>query len=163
MTTISTAIPAANPAANAPRAGGGVRGYLGDVVRAMGSGYAALTDATSVEAERASIHPFEGVTGLTGALRDATRNVRGLGRATGLLHTGAGFGMLIAANTVASGLRAPGDSVVDLTHRAADLIDGRDAAPAWSLGWGVRPAAPQAGVAEQASADALALAELGIG
>lgn len=161
MTSISNPTPSPLPPGVAPRAGGGIRGYLGDAIRALGSGYSAITDAAATQADRSSIHPFEGVTGMTAALRDATQNVRGVNKATGLLHMGAGFGMLIAATNVTNGLRAPGESVVDLTHHAADLLDGRDTAPGWSVGWGVRGS--DAAQPERASADGDALAELGIG
>lgn len=133
---LSTQLPASPDAK--PREGGGVQGFLGDIIRASAAGYDAAARATAVEADKAGIHPFEAVTTLTGKLKQKTANVKGVSKATGLLHTVGGFGMLLLTANVSSSLRAPGGTAVDLAGRLADAIDGRSTAKGWNLGWGVR-------------------------
>jgi hypothetical protein len=149
--TVLTLPPAATPGAPAapvadPRAGG-VQGLIGDAIRSSAAGYQTATRTSSVQAEKAAIHPFESVSTITGLLKDKTANIKGVGRATGLLHTIGGFALLIMSSNVTSSLKTPGDSAVDIANRVADLIDGRQTAEGWNLGWGVgrtgnQPVAP---------------------
>lgn len=145
MTTISstpTAAPApATPAAPAPRGNGGVQGVIGDLLRSGAAGYEQATKMSGVQADKAAIVPFESVSTATGLIKDKTANIKGVSKATGLLHTVGGFAMLIMASNVGSSLKAPGATGVDLANRAADLIDGKKTAQGWSLGWGVRAGA----------------------
>lgn len=165
MTAISAAqtTPVTPPTApvGAPRTGG-VQGAIGSLIRSTGAGYQAAARQTAVEADKAAIHPFEAVTTATGLLKEKTANIKGVNRATGLLHTIGGFGMLILTANVSGTLRAPGDTAVDLTNRVADLIDGRDTAKGWSIGWGVRSEQQPVGSAPVASS-ALGAALAGAG
>jgi hypothetical protein len=153
--TPPTTAPNAGAPAGDPRAGGGgVQGLIGDVIRSSAAGYQAVARGTAVEADKAAIHPFEAVSTATGLLKDKTAKVKGVNKATGLLHTIGGFAMLILTSNVSGTLRAPGETAVDVANRVADMIDGRDTAQGWNLGWGVRttdgavePAAGQAPVA----------------
>lgn len=129
----------AQPAAEAPAAaGGGVQGLIGDALRSGAAGYQAVSRQSSVQADKAAIHPFEAVTTATGLLKEKTAGIKGVNRATSILHTVGGFGMLILTANVSAGLRSPGETAVDVVGRVADAIDGRDTANGWSLGWGVR-------------------------
>ena len=149
MTTISnvpTAAPVAAPApaapANAaPRGNGGIQGVVGDLIRSGSAGYEQATKMSGVQADKAAIVPFESVSTATGLLKDKTANIKGVSKATGALHTIGGFAMLIMASNVGSSLKSPGATGVDLGNRVADLIDGKQTAQGWSLGWGVRTGA----------------------
>lgn len=141
MTSISTTPPAmyatasSQPAADPRAGGGGVQGLIGDAIRASAAGYQAAARRSGVEADKAAIHPFEAVSTATGLLKDKTANIKGVGKATGLLHTIGGFGMLILTANVAGTLRSPGDTAVDLGNRVADMIDGKQSAQGWNSGW----------------------------
>lgn len=169
MTTISTTPPAATatsapakPEAD-PRAGGGIQGLIGDVIRSSASGYQAAVRSSAVEADKAAIHPFEAVATTTGVIKDKTANIKGVNKATGLLHTIGGFAMLILTSNVSGTLRAPGDTAVDLANRVADLIDGKDTGKGWSIGWGVGAAGEQpAGEPVASSSIGAALANSGM-
>lgn len=137
-TPVATPTPtAAKPDADV-RAGSGVQGVIGDLIRGSVAGYQATTRQTAVQADKASIYPFETVSTATSLLKQKTANVKFVGKATGLLHTIGGFALLIAASNVSSSLKSPGDSAVDLGNRVADAIDGRRTAEGWNLGWGIR-------------------------
>lgn len=156
MTSISTTpqpttTPSA-PVADAPRAGGGVQGFIGDVIRSAAAGYQTATRVAGVEADKAAIHPFEGVSTITGTLKEKTANVKGLNKLTGPLHTIGGFALLIMTANTSSALRAPGDTAVDLGNRIADAIDGRKTTNGWNLGWGIR--SPEGGDGDEGSAGA---------
>ena len=148
-TTISAQTHGVQPQAD-PRAGGGIQGVIGDVLRAGAAGYQQATKSTGIQADKAAIYPFETVSTATNLLKQKTANIKGVSTVTGLLHTIGGFALLIGAANVTGGLTAPGRTTVDLANRVADLIDGRDTARGWSLGWGViaepstekQPAAP---------------------
>lgn len=118
--------------------GGGVQGAIGNLIRSGSAGYATASAAMAVQSDKAAIHPFETVMTLTGFLKEKTAGIKGLAKATSLLNTIAGFGMLIGSATVSGTLRAPGQTAQDLGNRVADLIDGRKTAGPPSLGWGVR-------------------------
>lgn len=130
---------AAEPAGTAPAvAGGGLQGLIGDALRSGAAGYQAVARQSAVQADKAAIHPFEAVTTATGLLKEKTSGLKGVNRATGILHTVGGFAMLILTANVSAGLRSPGETAVDVANRVADAIDGRDTAQGWSLGWGIR-------------------------
>lgn len=136
---VATPVTGQPDAATAPElAGGGVQGLIGDALRSGAAGYQAVTRQSAVQADKAAIHPFEAVTTATGLLKEKTAGVKGLNRATSILHTVGGFGMLILTANVSAGLRSPGETAVDVVNRVADAIDGRETAHGWSLGWGIR-------------------------
>lgn len=126
------------PAPNPEIAGGGIQGIIGDLIRSTTAGYKQASKLTAVQADKAAIVPFETVITGTSLLKDKTAHIKGVGKATGLLNTIAGFGMLIMTSNVASTLRAPGETAVDIGNRVADLIDGKDTAEGWGIGWGIR-------------------------
>jgi hypothetical protein len=128
--TFPTTAPAAS---SSPNLG---QDAVADVLRAGGAGYAAAASKAAVQVDKAAITPFEGVLTLTGLLKGKTANIPVLGKATGLLHTIAGFGLLIAAASVAGAVRAPGNAAHDISNKVADVIDG-GATSASSLNWGV--------------------------
>lgn len=137
--TPSTAAPAA-PAApvTAPRAGGGVQGVIGDLIRSSAAGYQQATKLAGVQVDKGAIHPFETVATATGLLKQKTANVKGVSKATSLIHTIGGFALLILSANASSTMRSPGETAVDLGNRVADAIDGKDTAQGWALGWGLR-------------------------
>ncbi|MCW2922200.1 MAG: hypothetical protein JWL76_2074 [Thermoleophilia bacterium] len=141
-TPVITATPRLSPATPvAPKpevAGGGVQGIIGDLIRSTTAGYQQATKLAAVQADKAAIVPFETVITGTSLLKDKTANIKGVGKATGLLNTIAGFAMLIMSSNVSSTLRAPGETAVDIGNRVADLIDGKDTAQGWGIGWGIR-------------------------
>jgi hypothetical protein len=165
--TITSAPPAAapthQPAAADPRAGAGVQGAIADLIRGSASGYQTATRIAGVQADKAAIHPFETVSTATGLLKQKTANIKGLNRATGMLHTIGGFGLLIMTANLSSGIKAPGNTAVDLGNRVADLIDGRSTAKGWSLGWGINvdPASPPSDAALAASPESTVGSALG--
>lgn len=119
------------------RAGGGVQGFIGDAIRGGVAGYQAATNQSGVQVDKAAIHPFETVTTATGLIKSKTAGIKYVNKATGLLHTVGGFGMLILSSNLSATMRAPGNVAVDLGNRLADLIDGKTTAAGSSLGWGV--------------------------
>lgn len=123
-------------AATKPRQGGGIQGFLGDVLRGAGAGYAAATNTASVQVDKAMIHPFESVSTATGLIKEKTAGIKYVSKATSLLHTVGGFALLIGTSNISGGMKAPGATGNDLLTRIADVIDGRDTAQGWSLGWG---------------------------
>lgn len=133
--TSSAASSAQQPAAAEPRAGGGIQGLIGDALRGAGSGYAQATKMAGVQADKAAIHPFETVSTATGLLKEKTANIKGLSRATGLLHTIGGFAMLIMTANASGIVRQPGATASELAHKAADMIDGRETTNGFSPGW----------------------------
>lgn len=145
-TPMTTAMPATPHPASAPvgtpradsRAGGGIQGIIGDLIRSTTAGYKQATKMTGVQADKAAMIPFETVSTGTGLLKDKTAHIKGVGKATGLLHTIGGFALLIMSANTTSTLRAPGETAVDIGNRVADLIDGRDTAAGWGIGWGIR-------------------------
>lgn len=126
--------------AKAPVSGskGGVHAAIGDALRGAGAGVGGVTRQEGIVVEKAAMVPFEAVVTVTSELKKATANVPVLGKATSLLHTITGFGMLIGAMTVSQLIRTPGDVAVSATHGAADLIDGKNTNP------GLRGAFPTA-------------------
>ncbi len=142
-TTIATpATPAPAPVATTPetdpRAGSGVQGIIGDLIRSTTAGYKQATKMTGIQADKAAMIPFETVSTGTALLKDKTAHIKGVNKATGLLHTIGGFALLILTANTTSTLRAPGETAVDIGNRVADLIDGRDTAEGWGIGWGIR-------------------------
>lgn len=138
MTSISaTPSQPATPVATDPRAGTGIQGAIGNLIRGSVAGYAQATRTTAVQADKAAIHPFEAVTTATGLLKSSTANIKGVSKATSLVHTIGGFALLIMNANTSSMLRAPGETAVDIGNRVADMIDGKDTAKGWNLGWGV--------------------------
>lgn len=121
-----------------PRAGGGVQGVIGDLIRSTTAGYKQATKMTGIQADTAAMIPFETVSTGTALLKEKTAHIKGVGRATGLLHTIGGFALLIMTSNMSSTLRGPGETAVDIGNRVADLIDGKDTAQGWGLGWGIR-------------------------
>jgi hypothetical protein len=137
--TPSTPTPAAEATPELdPRAGTGVQGIIADLIRSTAAGYKQASKLTGVQADKAAIIPFETVTTGTGLLKEKTANVKFVNKATGLLHTIGGFALLIMTSNASSTLRAPGETAVDIGNRVADLIDGRDTAQGWGIGWGIR-------------------------
>lgn len=141
----ATTIPATTAAAPKPeadpRAGTGIQGVIGDALRGAGSGYQQATKLTGVQADKAAIHPFEAVTTATGLLKEKTANVKGVGKATGLIHTIGGFAMLIMTANAAGILRSPGQTGSEIAHKVADLIDGEQTAKGFTPGWFMTPPA----------------------
>jgi len=131
-TSASTPVPVADPLGV-----GGIRGGIADFIRGSGAGYQAATREASIVADKAAIHPFETVATATALLKDVTKNIKYVNKATSLVNTIGGFALLIGVSNVTTGLRSPGDTASDLAHRVADLIDGKKTARGWSLGWGV--------------------------
>lgn len=125
------------PAAD-PRAGGGVQGIIGDLIRSSAAGYQQATKLAGVQVDKGAIHPFETVSTATGLLKEKTAGIKGVGKATSLLHTIGGFALLIMSANASSTMRSPGETAVDIGNRVADIIDGKDTAQGWALGWGVR-------------------------
>lgn len=156
-----SAVPSTTPPAADPQAGGGVHGAIGDLLRGGAAGYQAAARMEAVQADTAAIVPFETVISATSLLKDKTAHIKGVGKATSLLNTIAGFGMLILASNVSGTLRAPGDTAVDLAGRVADAIDGKETTAGWSIGWGVRS---QAGTPNAVATSSLgaALATAGV-
>ena len=122
------------PAPTPEVAGGGIQGIIGDLIRSSTAGYKQASKLTGVQADKAAIIPFETVTTATGLLKEKTANIKGVNKATGLLHTIGGFALLIMTSNMSSTLRAPGETAVDIGNRVADLIDGKDTAEGWGLG-----------------------------
>lgn len=131
---------AAAPAAD-PRAGTGVQGVIGDILRGAGAGYEQATKMTSVQADKAAIHPFETVTSATGLLKDSTKDIKVVNKATGILHTIGGFAMLIMTANVGGVLRSPGVTGSEIAHKVADLVDGRNTSKGFTPGWFMTPPA----------------------
>lgn len=138
VTTTPSAPSAAQKPEADPRAGGGVQGVVGDLLRSSVAGYKQATKLTAVQAEKAAMVPFEAVTTGTGLLKDKTANIKFVNKGTSLLHTVGGFALLIMSMNATSTLRSPGETAVDIGNRVADLIDGKDTAEGWGLGWGIR-------------------------
>ncbi len=136
VSSVSTPAPDASKPAD-PVVAGGAHAAVGDMLRSASDGYQTAASQLAVQSDKAAIYPFEAVTTLTGLLRDRTAAIKGLNKATSMLHTIGGMAMLIMANTVSSTLRAPGDTAHDVAYRVADAIDGRKTASGWNLGWGV--------------------------
>lgn len=141
--TPAIATPPAPAASSAPTpdeslAGTGVQSIIADAIRGTVAGYKQSTRMSGVQADTAAMIPFETVVTSTGLLKNATANVPGVNKATGLLHTIGGFAMLILTSNVSGTIKAPGETAVDLGNRVADLIDGRDTAQGWGIGWGIR-------------------------
>ncbi len=130
---VDTAAPEADP-----RAGTGVQGVIADLIRGSVAGYKQATKLTGVQADKAAIIPFETVATGTALLKDKTANIKFVNKGTSLLHTIGGFALLILTANASSTLRSPGETAVDIGNRVADLIDGRDTAQGWGLGWGIR-------------------------
>ncbi|MCW2928302.1 MAG: hypothetical protein JWM86_2270 [Thermoleophilia bacterium] len=133
-----TASPAGSTPVADPRAGGGVQGIIGDLIRSSTAGYQQATKLAAVQVDKGAIHPFETISTATGLLKEKTANIKGVNKATGLLHTIGGFALLIMTANASSTMRSPGDTAVDLGNRLADIIDGKDTAQGWALGWGLR-------------------------
>jgi hypothetical protein len=131
------------PEDTAPRAGGGVQGVIADLIRSTAGGYKQATKLTGVQADKAAIIPFETVSTATGMLKEKTAHIKGVNKATSLAHTIGGFALLILTANASSTLRSPGETAVDVGNRVADLIDGRDTAQGWGIGWGIR--SPESG------------------
>lgn len=128
----------ATPVSGSPRAGvGGVQGAIGDLIRASAAGFQTSTNGNAITVDKAAIVPFEGVMTATGVLKEKTAHIKGLSKATGLINTVAGYGMLILTANVSGSVRSPGNTVVDLGGRLADLIDGKKTATGWHVGWGL--------------------------
>lgn len=163
MTTISKT-PATTPPVAAPSALGRAQRAVADFVRAAGAGYNAVSKQSAVEVDKAAIHPFEAVSTVTGVIKDKTANIKGVNRATNILHTIGAFGMLVLTANVSGTVRAPGETASDIANHIADAIDGRKTANGWGIGWGLRSAAdkPASGddtfVAQSALGAALAQA-----
>lgn len=121
-----------------PREGGGVQGFIGDVLRGSGAGYVAAGNASALQVDKAMIHPFELVATATGLLKEKTAGIKVLNKVTSLVNTIGGFALLIGTANVSTTMKASGETAFDITTRLADLVDGRDTATGWSLGWGVR-------------------------
>jgi len=137
--------PAAAPAAATANLG---QKSVADTLRAAGAGYDASARGAGVTVDKATITPFEGVITLTSALKNGTANIPGVGKVTSLLNTVAGFGMLIAASTVSSSLKAQANTTNALLNMAADAIDGGSTIatthPAGSIGSAVAEALAEA-------------------
>jgi hypothetical protein len=73
----------------------------------------------------------------TSLLKDKTAHIKGVNKATNILNTVAGFGLLILSANTSGTLRAPGETARDLVDHVADAIDGKKTANGWNLGWGV--------------------------
>lgn len=146
-TPIVTATPAAAAAPKQPtapdNAGTGVQGIIADVIRSTTAGYKQATKQAGVQADKAAIVPFETVATGTALLKEKTANIKGVNKATSVLHTIGGFALLILTANASSTLRSPGETAVDIGNRVADLIDGRTTAEGWSLGWGIRADEPE--------------------
>jgi hypothetical protein len=142
MTIATSTTPTPAPATTTPevdpRAGGGIQGIIGDLIRSTTAGYKQASKMTGIQADKAAIIPFETVSTGTALLKEKTANIKGVNKATGLLHTIGGFALLIMSANMSSTLRAPGETAVDIGNRVADLIDGKDTAEGWGLGWGIR-------------------------
>jgi hypothetical protein len=142
MTSISTTPAPTTPAAPAQpgdnvTGNGGVQGAVADLLRGAGAGYAKAAKMESIQSDKAAIVPFETIMTGTSLLKDKTAHIKGVGRATGLLNTIAGFGLLIVSANTSGTLSAPGATAQDLGNHVADMIDGKDTANGWNLGWGV--------------------------
>lgn len=127
--------------ATPPLAGGGVQGAIGDALRASAGGYLASTKVAAVEVDKGMIYPFESVATATGLLKEKTAGIKGLSKATSILHTVGGFALLILSSNLSATVRAPGETAVDLANRVADAIDGRESADGWFIGWNTRAGA----------------------
>lgn len=136
--TTTTPAAAADPAPAPEQGGGGVQGIIADLIRSTAAGYKQATKMTGVQADKAAIIPFETVTTATGLLKEKTANIKGVNKATGLVHTIGGFALLILTANASSTLRAPGETAVDIGNRVADLLDGKKTAHGWGIGWGIR-------------------------
>lgn len=159
--TPTTPQPAATPAPVAdPRAGTGVQGFIGDVLRGAGDGYQQAGRMTGVQADKAAIHPFEAVSTATGLLKQKTANIKGVNKATGLLHTIGGFAMLIVTANAAGILRSPGRTGNEFAHKVADMVDGRQTSQGFSPGWFMTP--PAEGETAPEGAVGSALGSLGM-
>jgi hypothetical protein len=162
-----TPTPAPSPAATStpapaadPRAGTGVQGVIGDLLRGAGSGYQQASKMSAVQADKAAIHPFEAVETATGLLKQKTANVKYVNKATGLLHTIGGFAMLIVTANASGVLRSPGQTGSELAHKVADMIDGRETSTGFTPGWFMTP--PQDGEQAPEGAVGSALGSLGM-
>jgi hypothetical protein len=139
-TTPATPTPTAAPAPDV-HAGGGIQGFIGDVLRGAGDGYQQATKLTGVQADKAAIHPFEAVSTATGILKAKTANIKGVSKVTGILHTVGGFAMLIMTANASGVLKSPGVTANELAHKAADMIDGKETATGFTPGWFMTPSA----------------------
>lgn len=128
----------ATPVAD-PRAGTGVQGVVGDIIRGAGSGYEQATKMTGVQADKAAIYPFETVSTATGLLKAKTANIKFVNKGTGMLHTIGGFALLIMLSNASGILKSPGVTGNELAHKLADVIDGQQTAQGFTPGWFMTP------------------------
>lgn len=119
----------------AEQASGKVQGVIADFLRGAGDGYQQATKLAGTQADKAAIHPFEAVSTVTGVIKDKTANIKYVNKATGILHTIGGFGMLLMTANASGVLRSPGITANELAHKAADLIDGRKTSQGFTPGW----------------------------
>lgn len=111
------------PAPEEPKVAG-VRAGVADALRAVGSGYAEYADKNAAVVDNAMIYPVESVHAVGTLYKAATGNIPYV-KKTGFVFTALGY-LAAVQNLVASSLvRAPAQFANDLTHIAADAIDGK--------------------------------------
>jgi hypothetical protein len=127
------AAPAATPTAAAsavaapapPEASiGGFRGGVAEALRAVGAGFAAQGDHGAAVIDAALLHPYETVNAVGTLYKGATKDVPVL-KKTGVAFTVLSYLTALQGMIATSLWRAPGDLVHNATHRAADLLDGK--------------------------------------
>lgn len=131
---------------------GAVRSAVASGLRDAGEGYAQATDMVGVQVDKFYIHPVEAVNATGKVLGKATEKVPVVGSAVRRVGTVATFLTAFHGMIVGGIIRAPGDVVRDITHAAADQIDGRDTFDG-DFGFGiVVPPNPKASAAAGAAA-----------
>ncbi len=126
-TPVAAATPAKkaeNPAPPAKVKAGGIRGGIADSIRAAGLGVERATGLMGAQADKGGIYAMEGSDAIVGAVAGATQKVPVVGKATGLVGTLVSFYSMLQGMVFSGILRSPGAVAVDLTHVAADHIDG---------------------------------------
>jgi hypothetical protein len=116
--------------AGAPQ--GGIRGVIATALRSVGSGYHTITSGASQQAEAAMLHPLDGVQAVTNTLRDVTSRIPVINKVTGMIDKFGGAIMMTTSANFVEGYNAPGSTISNIAHKAADLIDGQHSTGAWS-------------------------------
>lgn len=98
---------------------------IADGLRSIGTGVARATDMNGLVVDKAYIYPVESVYTTGKLLKAATGKVPQASRVVGQVFNAGGFITAFHGMIMANMLRAPGQAVRELTHAAADAIDGQ--------------------------------------
>lgn len=104
---------------------GSLGSRIADGLRSIGIGVAKATDMNGLALDKAYIYPVEGVYSTGKLLASATSKVPQVSKALGGAFKAGGFITAFHGMILAGMLRAPGQTVKELTHSVADAIDGQ--------------------------------------